>query len=95
MDAFFNTIADKIAVYRTELETQGFSDDQVTEKTLEKFNGIAKDYYGKLMEMLSETDYQEYKKCIDSQDMDGIQAVMGKYKDQITKLQEDFLENIN
>lgn len=93
MEDFFEKITELVAKYQTSLADQGLSDEQINQKTTEHFNEISLKYYTQLMELMSESDYQAYKQSIDRQDVDGVREVIGKYQDEVKKLQNEMIEN--
>lgn len=94
MENFINLLAEKIAEYRASLESQGLSEDQLTQKTEEYMDMRLSEYYEKLMAVFSETDYQIYKKALEEGDREAVQAILEKYHEAIERVRGELIENI-
>ena len=93
MEEFLDKLSKKINGYRKSLEKEGFSGEDLEKKVIEKFNAVSLEYYKEIMTLMSEADYQLYKRSVDRKDKEGIQSVMKKYKDQLAPLREEMLNN--
>ncbi len=91
MDTFLNQVAEKTAEYRHMLQSRGFPEDRLTEKTQQHLKMMTMRYYAHLMEFMSEDDYQAYKQALYREDVPAFQAVLQKYAPQVADLQKAFL----
>jgi hypothetical protein len=94
MENFINLLAEKIAEYRASLESQGLSEEQLTQKTEEYMDMRLSEYYEKLMTVFSEPDYQIYKKALEEGDRESVQAILEKYHEAIERVKGELIENI-
>jgi hypothetical protein len=93
MEQFIELLAEKIAQYRASLEPQGFSDEELTQKTEEYMDMKLSEYYEKLMATFSEADYQIYKRALEEGDKEAVQGILGKYHEAIERVKGELLEN--
>ena len=93
MQKILDTIAEKISEYRKFLKRKGFSGEDLEQKVADKFNTVSLEYYTKMMALLSESDYQTYKKCVDEHNLKGVQEVLAKYEDKIALLRQQMADN--
>lgn len=92
MDSFLEQLSDRIVAYREALEAEGFTEDEAIARTTERLNQVSTDYYGRLMELLSEDDYQAYRQCIGRQDVEGLDRVLLGYQNEILALQKKLIK---
>jgi len=93
MEQFLNTVAEKINKYRATLESEGLSGDELEKKVVGKFNEVSKEYYTKMMGVMSEDDYQIYKREIGRKDKKGVQAVLAKYTKEIEAVRQEIINS--
>ena len=86
-------LSKKINNYRKSLEKEGFSGEELEKKVIEKFNAVSHEYYTNIMALMTESDYQLYKRSIDRKDLQGVQDVMDKYKHKMEPLRERMLDS--
>ena len=94
MEQFLNIISEKVNNYRSMLAAEGMSEEAIKEKATEHFNKIALDYYTKIMGLMTESDYQTYKRAVDQKDVNGLQEVLLKYRDGIMQLQQELVASL-
>ncbi len=94
MENFINLLAEKIAEYRASLESQGLSEDQLTQKTEEYMDMRLSEYYEKLMAVFSENDYQIYKKALEEGDREAVQSILEKYHEAIEHVKAELIQNL-
>jgi hypothetical protein len=93
METFINNLIAKISAQRASFEKEGLSGQQLTETTRAYTDAKLSEYYTKLMAVMTESDYQAYRKALEDQDADRVQTVMGNYRNGIEKLQKELLDD--